>query len=151
MFIEELVAKERVQFYEEFSSWEEAIMASFKPLLADGSITGAYVDSVIHCVTKYGPYIVFAPDIAMPHAQENAEGVRQNAISFMKVEKPVEFEKGNREKDARLFFSLASANHDIHLENMQKLAEILLKDGVIAALLEAHDADDLLAIEKRFF
>ena len=58
MFLRELVEKNRVCFHQSFSSWEEAVAASCQPLLDDGSIGPEYVDSVIACVKKYGPYIV---------------------------------------------------------------------------------------------
>ena len=137
MFLRELVEKNRVCFHQSFSSWEEAVAASCQPL-----------DSVIACVKKYGPYIVFTPKIAMPHSQEGAVGVNKTAISFMKVEEPVHFAEDDPEKDAYLFFVLASADHGEHIENMQKLAEMLLKPGVVDKLLEAKSREDLLAIDS---
>lgn len=74
MFLKELAEKNRVCFHQKFSTWEEAVAASCQPLLEDGSIEKEYVESVIACVKKYGPYIVFAPKIAMPHSQEGASG-----------------------------------------------------------------------------
>ncbi len=72
--------------------------ASCQPLLDDGSIEQAYIDAVIGCVKKYGPYIVFAPNIAMPHSQEGAVGVNDTAVSFMKLEEPVHFEEEIRKR-----------------------------------------------------
>lgn len=151
MLLKELVEKNRVGFYEKFDSWEEAIKASCKPLLEDNSIEDVYVDSMIDCVKKYGPYIVLAPNIAMPHSQECAEGVNNTAISFMKVEQPVEFEKGNPEKNAQLFFTLASNNHEKHLENMSKLAIVLANEDIVKELLQAQTEEDLLKIEEKYF
>lgn len=148
MLLRELVEKKRVSFHEGFENWEEAVRASCVPLLEDHSIEEEYVQAVIDCVKKYGPYIVFAPDIAMPHSQEGAVGVNDTAICFMKVEKPVHFEKDNPEKDARLFFVLASKDHDIHVKNMEKLAKLLLTPGIMEKLLEAKKAEDLLEIDK---
>lgn len=67
----------------------------------------------------------------------------------MKVEEPVHFQEGDPEKDAYLFFVLASADHGEHIENMQKLAEMLLKPGVVDKLLEAKSAEDLLALDSQ--
>lgn len=129
MFLKELAEKNRVCFHQKFSTWEEAVAASCQPLLEDGSIEKEYVESVIACVKKYGPYIVFAPKIAMPHSQEGAVGVNRTAVSFMKVEEPVHFDENDPEKDAYLFFVLASADHSEHIDNMQKLAQMLLTRG----------------------
>ena len=54
-------------------------------MVADGTVEADYADEIIACIEKYGPYIIIAPDIAMPHSQENAKGVHKTAISFMKV------------------------------------------------------------------
>lgn len=150
MFLKELVDKERVCFHESFATWEDAIAASCQPLLKDGTIEQAYIDSVIDCVKKYGPYIVFAPNIAMPHSQEGAVGVHETAVSFMKVEEPVRFEEGNPDKDARLFFVLASTDHKKHMENMEKLAGMLLMPGMIDELLKVTNVEELLALDARY-
>ena len=150
MFLKELVELNRVAFHESFNDWEEAVRASCETLLADGSIEQAYVESVVNCVKEFGPYIVLAPNVAMPHAQQGGEGVNQSGIAFMKVEKPVEFQPGNPEKDARLFFTLASKDPDVHLDNMQKLAALLFNQDLIDDLLEAKTVEDLLAIDAKY-
>jgi PTS system ascorbate-specific IIA component len=149
MFLKELADQGRVCFHQSFSTWEEAIEASCQPLLKEGVIEQAYVESVIGCVKKYGPYIVFAPNIAMPHSQEGAVGVHETAVSFMKVEEPVHFEEGNPDKDARLFFVLASTDHNEHMKNMEKLAMMLLKPGMIDELLQVTNMEELLALDAR--
>lgn len=150
MFIKELVEKNRICFHEKFDTWEEAIAASCQPLIDDKSIEKTYVDAVISCIKKYGPYIVLAPNIAMPHSQEGAVGVNDTAVSFMKVDYPVHFEEGNPEKDARLFFVLASADHTVHLQNMEKLALLLLNEELVNELLDAKSVDDLLKIDHQY-
>lgn len=105
MLLKDLVNKSRVCFHDRFNNWEDAVRASCEPLIQDGSITTEYVDAVIGCVKKYGPYIVLTPHVAMPHSQEKAAGVNHTAISFMKVKEPVIFEEGNPDKNAEVFFA----------------------------------------------
>jgi len=150
MLLKELVEQKRVCFHQSFHTWESAVIASCQPLIEDGSIEYDYIDAIIECVNKYGPYIVLAPEIAMPHSQEGAKGVNDTAISFMKVEEPVHFEKDNPIKDARLFFVLASKNHDIHLDNMKKLAELLLDEEIVNDLLGVKDEEGLLELDKKY-
>ena len=76
----------------------------------DGTIEPNYKEDIIACVEKYGPYIVIMPNVAMPHSQEGAKGVNKTAVAFMKLEKPVSFDENDPEKDAQLFFTLASCN-----------------------------------------
>ena len=148
MFLKELAEKNRVCFHKKFSTWEEAVAASCQPLLEDGSIEKEYVESVIACVKKYGPYIVFAPKIAMPHSQEGAVGVNRTEVSFMKVEEPVHFDENDPEKDAYLFFVLASAYHSEHIVNMQKLAQMLLTPGATEKLLELKSKVHLIRLDE---
>ena len=118
--LKEFVKSNHYKFAKEASDWEEAVRMSCECLEADGTVEANYKDDIIACVKKYGPYIVIMPNVAMPHCQECAKGVHKTAIAFMKLKKPVSFEPGNPEMDARLFFTLASCNPDQHLENMTK-------------------------------
>ncbi len=68
----------------------------------------------------------------------------------MKVEEPVHFDPEDPEKDARLFFVLASADHEKHLENMMRLSEMLMNEELVEELLEAKSKEDLLAIDKKY-
>lgn len=144
--LREFVEKKHTVYAQSFPNWEVAIQAACGPLLKDGSIEPAYVESVIGCVKEFGPYIVIAPNIAMPHASTGAVGVHKTHISFMKVEEPVHFEPGNPDYDARLFFTLAAVDSEKHLENMVKLSEMLMNDQVVEALLDAKNDEDLLRI-----
>lgn len=150
MLLRELVEKKRVCFHKGFDTWEEAVTASCQPLLADGSIEQEYIDAVIGCVKKYGPYIVFAPNIAMPHSQEGAVGVNDTAVSFMKLETPVHFEEGNPDKDAKLFFVLASKDHEVHMKNMQKLADMLLTEDIMDTLMDVSSIEELLELDEKY-
>ncbi len=148
MLLRELVEKKRVCFHEEIDNWEDAIRESCVPLLTEGAIETVYVDKMIASVKEFGPYIVFAPNIAMPHSQQGAEGVNETAISFMKVEKPVSFEEGNPEKDARLFFVLASQNNEQHMANMEKLAMLLMTENFTEKMLAVKSVEDILRLDE---
>lgn len=149
MLLKDLVNKSRVCFHDRFNNWEDAVRASCEPLIQDGSITTEYVDAVIGCVKKYGPYIVLTPHVAMPHSQEKAAGVNHTAISFMKMKEPVIFEEGNPDKNAEVFFVLASSDHEEHLKNMEKLAMMLLRPGMVDQLIEVQNTNDLLALDQQ--
>ncbi|PXV90310.1 PTS system IIA component (L-Asc family) [Lachnotalea glycerini] len=148
--LREFVEMKHYKFAEEAKDWKEAIRMSCEPLEADGTVEANYKEDIIACVEKYGPYIVIIPEVAMPHSQEGAVGVNKTAISFMKLRKPVSFDPNDREKDARLFFTLASCNPEQHLDNMMRLSEMLSNEEIVAALLEANSESDLLEIEKKY-
>lgn len=148
--LKEFVEKNHYKFAEEAKDWKEAICMSCEVLEADGTVEANYKEDIIACVEKYGPYIVIVPNVAMPHSQEGAKGVHKTAIGFMKLNKPVSFEPGDIEKDAQLFFTLASCNPEQHLNNMSKLSELLLNEELLEELAKASCAEDLLELQKRY-
>lgn len=148
--LKEFVESNHYKFADEASDWREAIRMSCESLEADGTVEGNYKEDIIACVEKYGPYIVIMPEVAMPHSQENARGVHKTAIGFMKLEKPVSFDPEDPDKDARLFFTLASCNPDQHLGNMTRLSELLMNEDVVSALLEAKGPEDLIRIQEEY-
>lgn len=140
-----LIDKKRYSFHTGFDTWEEAVQASCKPLIEDGAIESAYVDAIIANVKKYGPYIVIAPNICIPHAQEGVVGVNETAMCFMRTENPVHF-SDNPEEDARLFFVLASTDNNVHLENLSNMVGLIEDESIVDKLLEAESKEDLDAI-----
>lgn len=137
----ELIAKQHVVFAEGFDHWQDAIRAAAQPLLRDGAIEVSYIEDMIASVNKFGPYIVIAPDVAMPHAQ-GGTGVKETSISFMKVNRPVSF-SASSEHDVRLIFVLASIDNNSHLEMLQALVAAISDDDVLAQLPKATCVADL--------
>lgn len=137
----ELLEKNRVCFHQGFDKWQDCVRAACQPLLTEGVITEEYIDAIIRNVTEYGPYIVIAPDIAIPHAQQGL-GVNATAISFMRTAEPVHF-SDSPEHDARLFFVLASVDNDAHLKNLQAMVEAVSDQEQVDIMLAATCAADL--------
>ena len=71
--LKEIIGKGYYSFEQHFDDWQEAIRAGYRTLLEAGVVEDIYVQAVIDCVNKYGPYIVIVPDIAMPHSTEGAK------------------------------------------------------------------------------
>lgn len=148
--LRDFVEQKHYRFADSAPDWKESIRMSCESLEADGTVEPNYKEDIIACVEKHGPYIVIMPNVAMPHSQEGAVGVNKTAIGFMKLNKPVSFEEGNPEKDAQLFFTLASCNPEQHLANMMKLSEMLMNQDVVDALLTAETPEDLIRIQEKF-
>lgn len=148
--LREFVEQNHVKFAEEAKNWQEAVRMSCEVLEADGTVESNYKEDIVACIEKYGPYIVIAPNIAMPHSQEGAAGVHKTAIAFMHLNKPVSFEPGNPELDAQLFFTLASCDSEQHLKNMQRLVEMLSNEELVEKLAKAQSPDDLLELQKQY-
>lgn len=148
--LREFVESKHCKFAESAKDWKDAIRMSCESLEADGTVEANYKEDIIKCVEKYGPYIVIIPGVAMPHSQENAVGVHKTAIGFMKLEQPVSFDPEDPEKDASLFFTLASCNPEQHLNNMSRLAEMLANEDLIEDLKKAKGPEDLLKIQEKY-
>ncbi|MGL5258924.1 MAG: PTS sugar transporter subunit IIA [Lachnospiraceae bacterium] len=148
--LREFVEKKHYLFVESVSDWKEAIRLSCKTLEDDKTVEKNYAEEIIRCVNEYGPYIIIIPGVAMPHSQEGATGVNNTAIAFMKLEKPVAFTEGDPDTEAQLFFTLASCNHDVHLENMQKLSMMLMNEEVVEELKKATTKEELLEIQEKY-
>ncbi|MEG0176990.1 PTS sugar transporter subunit IIA [Anaerorhabdus sp.] len=150
MLIEKFIDNKVTCYHTEFNTWQDAVKAAAQPLIDQAFIEPVYVNAVIECVEKYGPYIVIAPNIAMPHSTEGATGVLKTGIGFMKVEEPVHFDPNDPEKDARLFFTLAAENHENHLENMMELSEMLMNEELVEDLLQVKNDQDLKKVGEKY-
>lgn len=148
--LKEIVANNRCTFQEKFDHWEDAIRSSYEPLLKEKIVEDVYVNAVIDCVNKYGPYIVIVPGIAMPHSTEGAAGCNGTAVSFMKVEESVDFDPEDPDKKAQLFFSLASVDHEKHIENIQQLMDTLMNEEIVDALLKVKNFEDLKNVAETY-
>lgn len=150
MLLDKILSHRVTCYHESFDSWQEAIVACGQPLLKEGFIDESYIDEIIKCVSEYGPYIVIAPNIAMPHSTLGNKGVHRSTIGFMKTKQPVVFDPNDREKDACLFFTLASNQPEEHLENMVALSEMLMNEALVEDLLQVENDEDLKQIAKKY-
>ena len=148
--LRDFVESRHYKFAQSASDWREAIRMSCESLEADGTVDETYKEEIIACLEKYGPYIVIMPNVALPHSQEGAKGVNKTAIGFMKLEEPISFEEGDSQKEAQLFFTLASCDSNHHLNNMMRLSEMLMNEDIVKALEKAKTPEDLLKIQKQY-
>ena len=142
----EFVAKKRYSFHKGFDDWRDAVRAACQPLVDEGVADELYPKEIIKKVEELGPYIVIAPNIAIPHAQEGL-GVHDTAMCLMLTEEPVHFDPNDPEKDARIFVVLASVDNNVHLQNLSALSDSLSDEDLVAKLLEAKTPEDLLKLE----
>ncbi|MFZ5969685.1 MAG: PTS sugar transporter subunit IIA [Bacillota bacterium] len=138
------LTKDFIQFEQEVSSWEEAIIKSSTPLLKEGFIEQSYVDAMIDSVKEYGPYIVIAPNIALPHARPET-GSKKAGFSILKLEKPVAFSDQDEHK-VQLLIALSCVEATTHLEILQSIVTILSDEEKYQAVFNAKTTDEILDI-----
>lgn len=137
---------ELVEFSKGFDDWKEAIRFSAKGLLEQGYIKETYVEAMIDSVVEYGPYIVIAPNIAMPHARPEA-GTNKVGFAVTVLEEPVAF-SDQPEHKARLMVTLSCVSADTHLKMLQALVEILGNDELVGKIMSATSKEEILEIFK---
>ncbi|MBG9771807.1 MULTISPECIES: PTS sugar transporter subunit IIA [Brevibacillus] len=142
--LSELLTRDHIQVIEEIPTWEEAIRLAAQPLLDDGSIQDTYIQAMIHNVRELGPYIVIAPDIAIPHSRPE-NGVNKVGMSFLKCHKPVSFSE-KAEHQVRLFFVLAATDNDSHLGALSQLTEVLSDPNSLQTLLTTDSIEEVFQL-----
>jgi PTS system ascorbate-specific IIA component len=132
--------KHLVDIYDETpASWEKAIRMAGRGLLREGYITGQYLDEIIQNVKENGPYIVIVPGVVIPHAMARSAAVLGTAVGFAKFKDDIAFDD---EKKGKLFFTLAAQDEKEHLENISKLMDLLMTDGMIEDLEKIDNLRD---------
>ncbi len=147
--LQTIVEKKHYKFVDKVDTWQEAVKLSTESLIADGSVSENYYQQIVDCIEKYGPYVVYDDFVAMPHSQENADGVYKTGIGFMRVKEAVDFGKDEdgEQKWAKLFFTIASCNPDEHIDNITQLMGIFQNAPLLHALVEAETPEDILKAE----
>lgn len=150
--LQTIVEKKHYCFMDRAESWQQAVEISTRSLVADGSVSPDYYEQIVRCITKYGPYVVYDHGVAMPHSQENAEGVHKTGIGFLRLKEPVDFgcDEDGEHKSACLLFTIASCNPDEHLSNIAQLMSIFCNAPLLQALAKADTPEDILAAEQKY-
>jgi len=136
--------KDFVRFEEKVEDWEEAIIKSAEPLLENGYIEQSYLDAMIESVKEYGPYIVIAPNIAMPHARPET-GSKKVGYSVMRLNEAVAFSE-DEEHHVKLLIALSCVDANTHLEILQSLVMILSDQSKYERIMEAKDEIEIVEI-----
>lgn len=136
---DEIVEKSTISLQATANHWEEAIEAAGNLLVQAGKVTEAYVAATIHNVKTLGPYILIAPNIALPHARPE-DGVKEAGIAIMTLKQPVEFEAG---KPFQLIIFLAAVDQNLHLNMLRRISEIIIDEQVVAHILSTTNVDDV--------
>lgn len=142
--LSELVTDDRVVLHQVVDDWREAIALVAAPLVADGSITSAYIQSMIGAVEEYGAYIVLVPHVALAHARPEGM-VKRQAMSVMTLEEPIEF--GHKENDpVSVVFCLAATDNRSHMDALKSFVSIAGDSARIARLVAAATIDEFQEI-----
>lgn len=146
MDTEALIRPEDIQIGIEALDWEDTLKKAATPLIAQGHIEPAYVESMIQAVKDLGPYIVLAPGFALGHARPSG-AVHRACVSLATLKTPITF--GSKQNDpVDVVMILAAVDDTSHIELLQKLVLFLNQKGSFDILRSARSAQDVCAITK---
>jgi len=144
MDVKKLIRPNIIGIVESVEDWQGAIRAVGKLLVEDGAVEERFVDAMIRVAIEFGPYIVVAPGIALPHARPE-DGVINASIAIARLKTPVNF--GNEDNDpVYLVVALAAVDNKQHIEGLQQLALVLGNKEKIKAIKAATTPKEILDI-----
>lgn len=91
-------------------------------LIASGAVEPSYHKAIISSIEAHGPYIVIAPNFAMPHARPE-DGVNHTAFALVTLTTPVYFEGESEPVD--VLVTLAGSSSDQHMQGLMEVTQVL--------------------------
>jgi mannitol operon transcriptional antiterminator len=144
MNLKELLRPSLVAVDVEVKDWQEAIRACGNLFVADGATEERFSDAMIRVAIEFGPYIVVAPGIALPHARPE-DGVIKASMAVVKLKTPVNF--GNKDNDpVWLLVALAAEDHTGHIDGLKGLAGVLGETENVEKLKKCNTPQELLDV-----
>ncbi|WP_293784665.1 PTS sugar transporter subunit IIA [uncultured Aeromicrobium sp.] len=141
------VPEHRLAAQVDVANWEEAVAVAGRLMEADDLCTAEYVAAMQDGVREYGPYVVVAPGVAMPHARPES-GVQTPGVAIVTLREPVEF--GHATNDpVDLVIAFGAVDKDAHLATLQDIVALIQDSDRLAAVRHAGDVATLHAALRR--
>lgn len=137
--------EDRIYFTNKVLDWESTIIESSQSLLSEKYMKKEYIESMITNIKEFGPYIIIADGVAMPHSRPE-DGALKTGMSFMKIENGVLFPE--TEIPVTIFFTLVATDNESHIEAIMELADLLGDETKLEKLLSVTNKEELLQIIK---
>ena len=142
--LSDLLTEETILLQASASDWREAIRLGGKLLVRSGAVTPDYVDAMIRFTEEFGPYIVIAPSLAIPHARPEA-GVLKLGFSLVTLKTPVEF--GIEYNDpVDVLFSMGAPDNEAHIEALRQVATLCSNEDHFRRIREATRIEEVLEL-----
>lgn len=146
--LEKWLDKTSIALNQRVRDYKDAIRLGGNLLVSSGKATQEYVSAMIEAVKEFGPYIVIAPGIAMPHARPE-NGALAVGLSLVTLITPVCF--GNPENDpVRIVVCLCSIDASSHLEVLQRAVALLGNADDMNNILAANSIENVMSIIQKY-
>lgn len=135
-----LIERQNLQTHVHAGDWQQAIDKAGQLLVASREIKPSYIDRMIHGVRELGPYIVLTPRFALAHAAPG-DDVLKTSVSLITLDEPIDFNSAKGPVD--VVMALACQDKTSHMEYLQKIAVMLMRQDMLARIEKCEDADAL--------
>ncbi|VYT71712.1 PTS mannitol transporter subunit IIA [Metakosakonia massiliensis] len=142
--ISDWLTPDKINVIDAIDSWENAVLLSAEPLLAQGYVTDDYINAIIKSHNELGPYYVLAPGLAMPHARPE-QGAIKNGLSLLHIRKGVSFNSAENDP-VYVVIMLCAHSGEEHINMISELANIFSDEEKLNRLLKAADLDAIQAV-----
>lgn len=129
------------------STPEEVIEYCGNILVENKKAKAGYVKEMIDSYQRFGPYMVMAPGLALPHARPGGN-VKEPCISFVKLKEPVCFHHPCNDP-VWVVFALGGVSDDGHIELLQDLSSLLAGERMIEKLAALNTYEELEKLMER--
>ncbi|WP_392561936.1 PTS sugar transporter subunit IIA [Orbus sturtevantii] len=117
-----LIENKSIKLQADAKDWRSAIKIGTDMLVASGAVTPSYYDAIISGIEKIGPYIIIAPNFAMPHARPE-DGVNRTAFALVTLKTPIYFDGEDQPVD--VLVTLAGSTSDEHMAGLMEVTQVL--------------------------
>lgn len=131
----------RIAVLDTADSWQSSIRLAGKSLLAHGSITQRYLDTIISQIDYYGPYMFLTENVILAHAKPE-DGVNCLDLALTVFREPVKF---TETRHARLVILLAAEDQEKHLKILQDILVLVSDPASVERLSGCTEPVELLA------
>lgn len=111
----------------ESKDWQQAIEISAKILEDQGFVNENYVNGIKQGIDKFGPYIVIADGLAIPHARPEA-GALKTGYGLVTLKNGVKFE--GVEQPVKVFIPFCATDNDSHLDVLQSIIQLIENNAI---------------------
>lgn len=144
IMLKDVLTEDTISLGATVKTWDESVRLSGELMVKAGCVEPRFVDAMVGFVGAYGPYVVIAPGIAIPHARPE-DGVKKMCMSLVTLVTPVEF--GNEDNDpVDLVIGLAAIDNSSHLDALAELIEILGDERKRSIIRNAKRPGEILAL-----
>jgi transcriptional antiterminator len=139
-----LITSETIRLGLTVEHWEGVIDAAGNLLQSVQATSSRYTEAMKEVIYRYGPYVVFAPGVALLHARSE-DGVNRTCMSLVTLDPPVPFHHLHNDP-VKVAFALCVVDHRSHLKAMAQLANLLRDESRLSRVVSATSVAEVLTI-----